>query len=370
MIVAGEPSGDAMAAPVLARLHVPAFGMGGPALRDAGLERLIDLAGVSAMGFGGVLARAPAIARAALCLLRAARRRRPRAALLVGYSEFNAWLGPRLRRLGIRVLWYSPPQIWAWRSGRGPALARACDRMALILPFEQALWRGLGADAHYVGHPALERPVERRDVARRRVGLTPYAEYVALLPGSRPAELTAHLEPMLDALALLRAERGALDGRVLLSPALPERSVRWAERMTQEKRASLLSGWAVESLAGFDIALAASGTVTLESTLAGVPPVIIYRTGRLAFALARRLLHVEWVGLPNIVLGERAFPELLQDAVTAEAIAREALRLLDARDRGAGYCQRVRDALDVADGSVPGGSPSARVARLLAPWLV
>lgn len=363
-----------MAAPVVSWLDVPAFGMGGAALRAAGLERLVDLSRVSAMGFGGVLARAPAIVRAGLCLLRAARTRRPRAALLVGYSEFNAWLGPRLRRLGVRVLWYSPPQIWAWRSARGPALRRACDRMALILPFEEPLWRALGADAHYVGHPALEHPPEPRAVVRERIGLTPFADCVAVLPGSRAAEVSAHLVPMLDAVLALRAERGALDARVILSPALPPRSARWAEKVAREMRVPLLSGWpAVEALPAFNVALASSGTVTLESALAGVPPVIVYRTGRAGAFFARRLLHVDSIGLPNVVLGERAFVELLQDAVTAEAMADEAGRLLDAGDKATLPCGRLRQALQTAPergpAPVPGVGPSARVARLLAPWL-
>ena len=374
LVVAGEPSGDAMAAPVVSRLGVPSFGMGGPALRDAGLERLVDLSRVSAMGFGGVLARAPAIVRAGLCLLRAARQRRPRAALLVGYSEFNAWLGPRLRRLGIRVLWFSPPQIWAWRSARGPALRRACDRMALILPFEEPLWRALGADAHYVGHPAMEHAPEPRAVVRERIGLTPWAECIAVLPGSRPAEVSAHLVPMLDAVLALREERGALDARVILAPALPPRSARWAAEVARAKGVPLLSGWpAAEALPAFNIALASSGTVTLESALAGVPPVIVYRTGKSGAFIARRLVSVESIGLPNIVLGERAFVELLQDAVTAEAMAHEARRLLDAGDQACVPCRRVREtlqaALELGPAPVPGDGPSARVARLLAPWL-
>ncbi len=357
-----------MAAPVVERLGTPAFGMGGPALAASGCECLVDQSNVSAMGFGSVLVRAPAIMRAALCLLRVARKRRPRAALLVGYSEFNAWLGPRLRRLGVRVLWYSPPQIWAWRSGRGPSLRRACDRLALILPFEQRLWRALGSDAHYVGHPALERRREAREVVREHVGLTPWAECIAVLPGSRPAEVSAHLEPMLDATNLLRAERGALDARVVLAPGLPGRTATWARRLASTKGVPVLSSSAPEVLPAFNVALAASGTVTLESALAGVPPVIVYRTGRLGAALARRLVGVESIGLPNIVLGERAFAELLQDAVTAEGIASAARLVLDAPEEPVSACGRVRQALE-GPVDVPGDSPSARVAHLLAPWL-
>jgi hypothetical protein len=157
LVVAGEGSGDAMAAPVVRQLGVPAFGLGGTALGAVGMELVSDLSRTAAMGVGAVLVRAPLLIDAGRRLLSEARRRKPRAALLVGFSEFNAWLGPRLRKLGMRVLWYSPPQIWAWRGGRADTLRDACDRMAVILPFEEELWRAHGADAHYVGHPSLER---------------------------------------------------------------------------------------------------------------------------------------------------------------------------------------------------------------------
>src|SRR5687767_2679958 len=144
-----------MAAPVVRRLSVPGFGLGGPRLRDAGVELVGDVSELAVLGIGETLRKAPAISRAAVRLLREIGRRRPRAALLAGYSEFNTWLGARLRARGTRVLWYGAPQVWAWRPGRAPNIRRACDRLAVVLPFEQALWRGLGADARYVGHPAL-----------------------------------------------------------------------------------------------------------------------------------------------------------------------------------------------------------------------
>jgi lipid-A-disaccharide synthase len=317
------------------------------------------------MGVGAVVARAPTIARAARQLLGEAKARRARAALLVGYSEFNAWLGQRLRRLGLRVLWYSPPQIWAWRAARGPALGRAADRMAVILPFEKALWRGHGVDAHWVGHPALDRVPTRGDLVRERLGLAPWAEYVAVLPGSRPHEVKRHLGPMLDAVALLRAERGALDARVIVAPSLGSELVESMARQSLERGVSLLESSAKNVLEAFDVALAASGTVTLECVSAEVPPVIGYRTGPVSELIARRLLDVDCIGLPNLVLGERAFPELVQAAFTAENLADAAGRVLDDRAAFVRTCRDVKATLD------PGTrAPSAeRVARLIDPWL-
>jgi lipid-A-disaccharide synthase len=364
LVSAGEGSGDVMAAPVLTHLGVPAFGLGGPALRSRGAELVTELSQIAVMGFGAVALKAPAIVAAARRLLKEAKRRRPSAALLVGYSEFHAWLGPRLRELGIPVLWYGPPQVWAWRPERASRLSKACDRMAVILPFEEQLWRDHGADAHFVGHPSLEAPVGERDAARERLGLTPYAEYVAVLPGSRSHEVRHHLRPMLEAIAILRAERGALDARVVVAPALEAGLAEHMSRAAVEAGLSVIESTAPPVLAAFDVALAASGSVTLECAVAGVPPVIAYRTGAVSELIARRLLRVENVGLPNLVLGRREFPELVQDALSAESLAEEAGRLLDERPRYVEQCRRVQVAL--VGGTL---SASARVAELLSKWL-
>jgi lipid-A-disaccharide synthase len=356
-----------MAAPVLRRLGVNAFGLGGPALASAGAELVVELAPIAAMGIGAVVWRAPAIAAAARRLLSQAKKRKPQAALLVGFSEFHAWLGPRLRALGVRVLWYGPPQIWAWRRGRGDGLRGACDRMAVVLSFEEELWRSHGVDAHFVGHPSLERPSISREAARLKLGLTPWAEYVAVLPGSRREEVERHLGPMLAAVALLRADRGALDARVVVAPALPARAISWVTARADEAGVGVLESTAPPVLPAFDAALAASGSVTLECAVAEVPPVIGYRVGPITEAIARRLLRVDAVGLPNVVLGEKVFPELLQRAFSPEGLCEQAGRILDARDMWVNKCREVRARLVPEDGAQK--SPSERVAQLMSPWL-
>lgn len=360
-----------MAAPVVRRLGVPAFGLGGAALADAGAELVCAASRTAAMGVGAVLLRVPTLLDAARRLLAETRRRRPRAALLVGFSEFNARLGPRLRRRGVRVLWYAPPQVWAWRPGRAGSLRHACDRMAVVLPFEQALWRSHGVDAHYVGHPALERPALSRDAVREHFYMTPYAEYVAVLPGSRSHEVRRHLPEMLAAVAALREERGALDARVVLAPVLGERSRTRARNLAQVAGVGVIETAAPEVLPAFDVALAASGSVTLECVVAGVPPVIGWRAGRVTEALARRLVRTAHVGLPNVVLGERAFPELLGPAFDADALADEACRMLDAKTEWLARCADVVGRLTApltAEGGAALG-PSERVARMIEPWL-
>jgi lipid-A-disaccharide synthase len=355
-----------MAAPVLARLAVSAAGIGGPALRAAGLEISTDLRRLSVMGIGDVVWQAPVVVEAARQLLSLARARRPRAALLVGYSEFNAFIGPRLRRLGTRVLWYGLPQIWAWRPGRAPAIARACDRMAVLLPFESDLWKRHGQDAVYVGHPALEHRPRAKAVLASQLGLT--SPSVALLPGSRFGELRRHLRPMLAAVEELRRQRAPLDARLILAPSLLETHKSWARQEAHRFGCAVSEDPAGPVLPAFDIAIASSGTVTLECAVAGVPPLIVYRLDWLSAALARRLVLIPSVGLPNIVLGEQVFPELLQEQVQPKTILRYAQILLDERTRLVNECERVKRALQPNDENLA-LPPSERVAALLTPWL-
>src|SRR5262249_7440141 len=149
-----EPSGDALAADVVARLGRPSFGLGGPRLARAGTDVLVDLRSFTSMGIAPVLLRAPRLLGASRALARAVRLHRPRAALLVEFSELNARLAPRLKHRGARVLWYAPPQVWAWRPGRAPGIAADVDRLAVLLPFETEAWRKAGGTVDYVGHPA------------------------------------------------------------------------------------------------------------------------------------------------------------------------------------------------------------------------
>jgi lipid-A-disaccharide synthase len=369
LVVAGEGSGDAMAAPVVRRLGVRGFGLGGARLRDAGVELVGDVSELAALGIGPSLRRAPAIARAAVRLLREIRRRRPRAALLAGYSEFNTWLGARLRAQGTRVLWYGAPQIWAWRPGRAPAIRRACDRLAVVLPFEQALWRGLGADARYVGHPALGDPAADRGALRARLGFGSEAQALAVLPGSREREVQRHLTPMLDAVDRLARERSRIEARLLLAPSLPPRVRRAAAAQAEGMGIPVLEAPEVRPLAAFDAALVASGTATLECALHGVPPLIVYRTGPLTGAVARCALRVPHIGLPNLLLGARVFPELYQEKVSGSELATSIAELLELRSSLLERCARLRELLVAPLAGDETAAPADRVARWIGPWL-
>jgi len=368
LVVAGEASGDRAAAAVVGHLpSVRAFGLGGPALASRGMELASDLRASTALGFGEAMARAWGVAQAWRSLGQAIREKRPRAALLVDYTEFNARLATNLRASRVPVVWYGAPQIWAWRSQRAASFRDRVDRMAVMLPFEEPLWRAAGVDAHYVGHPAMEIPMLGRDAARGTLGMTPYADAVAILPGSRPHEVRRLLEPMLDAYERVRSDRASVDARVLVASSLDHATRAWMVAACAARHVSLFDvdphTGALGVLGGFQASLCASGTASLEAVLAHAIPVVAYRVGLTTEVAARALLSTPHIALPNVLLGRKAFPELLQRDATASRIATALADVLDRRDEFVTSCHEVETVLGQAR------SPSTAVARLLAPML-
>jgi lipid-A-disaccharide synthase len=370
LVVAGEASGDRAAATVLAQLpNVRAFGFGGAALASVDVELLADLRNTTALGFSEVALRAYEVARAFAVLHHACKRRRPRAALLVNYTEFNTRLAHLLWARGTRVLWYGAPQIWAWRSQRAKSLRRHVDRMAVMLPFEESLWRIVGVDAHYVGHPALETPLEDGKVVRERLGMTSQAWTAAILPGSRPHEVRTLLLPMLDAYERVRKDYASVDARLILAPSLGPDVQAWARTMAQKFQVEVLCADAYAGigplLPAFDAALCASGTASLECALARVVPVVCYRVGWATELGARALLKTPYVALPNILLGRMAFPELLQRRATATLMAEELARTFEQRASLLSACAEVETVLTVSGHR----NASRTVASMIEPWL-
>jgi lipid-A-disaccharide synthase len=345
-VIAGEPSGDRTLAAIVRALQRPAFGIGGDALAAAGVELVAHARDLSAMGTVEVLRRAPRIAMALRELFGAIDRRQPQLALLASWSTANGRLAPLLRRRGIKVVWVSPPEIWAWRASRAPRLARAADRLIVTLPFEEQLWRAHGADAHYVGHPVM---------ATRPSALNLPRPALAILPGSRESEIRRLLPRMIAAARLL-----TIEARVIVAPSLAPSLVSFIERFDVATVAAGEHG-AAPLLPSFDVALVASGTASLECAAMGTPPVVAYATHAATMALARRLVRTPHIALPNVLLGRRAFRELVQDEATPSSLARAVEQTLnDAACREA--CAEVRTLL--------GNSPFAERAAALASQLV
>lgn len=357
-MLAGEASGDTYGGALAAELRrrMPGLrlvGTGGPRMEAAGVELLARIDRLSVMGFAEVLPRLP-------WLLRLERRLRGLLGEVdlvvpIDYPGLNLRVARAARARGVPVLYYVAPQVWAWKPERARTLAACADRVAVILPFEREILEPYGVRAAFVGHPLLDRAdaVVDRAAFSARWGLDPGRPLLALLPGSRAQELERHLDLFAAAADLVTAARPEVLPVVGRAPGLPsELYRRIALPVVDDVRGLLAHARA---------ALLKSGTVTLEAALEGTPGVVAYRTSPLTWALARRLVGVEHVALPNLVLNERVYPELLQDAVTPATLATALGPLLDLESPGRTAqleaLARVRPAL-----GAPGAT--ARVADL------
>lgn len=356
LVVAGEPSGDrALAAVVRAvarHRSVESFGFGGDALEAEGARLVAHVRDVSGLGLFELAGRAPTIARALMRLSSAVKETRPDVAVLASWSAGNARIGARLRRMRVPVVWVSPPEVWAWREDRARRLATCADRFAVTLPFEEALWRAAGADATYVGHPALDAiATGTREAARARLGFAADARAIAIMPGSRPAEIARLAEPFVRSLPILFPQMPSVVARLVEAPSLPESARAQLRSLSTSSGIPLLEApadGAVSLLPAFDAALVASGTASLECALSSVPPVIAYRMHPLTMAIARRVVRTPHIALPNVVLSRAghaaAFAELVQDEVTPERLATALLATLTDHE-GLRACASFRAAM-------------------------
>jgi lipid-A-disaccharide synthase len=314
---AGEPSGDALGARLAGALRAAApgarlEGMGGPRMGTAGVEILHPAGGLAASGLVEAAGSLPAHLR----LLREVRRRfrqhRYDLAVFIDYPGFHLAAARAARDAGVPVLLYVAPQLWAWGGWRAGRLRGSVDRLAVILPFEEAFFRARGIEARFVGHPLLDEPARSRGEARAELGLAPEARVLALFPGSRPAEVRRLWPVFREAAIRLRREMPDL---VVVAAGLPS--------ATYPRDDGVLFRWGAGPVvaAAADAALCKSGTTSLEAALAGTPHVVAYRTHPVTWAAARRLVRVPWVSLVNLLSGEAVVPELLQGAATARGLA-------------------------------------------------
>ncbi len=366
LIVAGEASGDAHAARLVRGLRslgpCRVRGVAGPAMIAEGVEGVLPTETLAVVGFTGVVARLPRLWSAFRRLLAEARRFRPRAAVLVDAPGFNFRIGPALKRLGIPIFYYIAPQVWAWHPERAAQMRRWVDRLAVVFPFEESLFRDAGVEAHFVGHPLLEALEPEVDAAtfRAELGLPAAGgRILGLMAGSRRQELRAHAPVMLEAARLLSRGRPDLVVALAMAPGLGRDDLPALGGDNRQVRVLFERTHALQAYA--DGCVVASGTATLETALFGTPEVIVYRTGWLNYAIARRLVRLRHIGLPNIVCGEAVAPERIQGDCTPAGIAGVVAPWLDdpaARRAQHDRLREVRERL-----GTPGAS--ARAAALL-----
>jgi lipid-A-disaccharide synthase len=314
------------------RARVPGVrvrGIGGPRLRANGMDTLIDATTLSTMGLVEARERLGAVWRAYRAMRRIVRDDKPDLVILIDFAEFNLALAGVAHRHGVPVLYYISPQVWAWRRGRVRKIARRVSRLAVVFPFEVPLYAGSGVQADFVGHPLLDRvhATRDRDATFAAHGLDPAKRLVALLPGSRTKEMQLLLPLMAEAAKRLVA-RGDCQCVLALADTLSQADIAVSMRGT-DLPVSVVSGDTYNLVHASDAVIVASGTATLETALLERPMVIVYRTAPLTFALARRLVSVPFIGMPNLIAGRAVVPELLQDAATPDRMMAEVERYLD-----------------------------------------
>jgi len=334
MISVGEASGDLHGASIATELkkikpNIKMFGMGGKAMQKAGVELSHDFADLDVMGFVEVIKNLPRFFRLRDELVEVMKKEKPDLLLIIDYPDFNMRLAKYAKKLNIPVISYIPPSAWAWRKGRAKSVAKLVDKIASIFPFEAEVYRAAGAEVTFVGHPLLDivKPSMTKEAAYQFFAAEAGEPIILLMPGSRKQEITSLLPIMLESAEKILQENphcqfflpvASTISREMLQSILKNHKVK--VHLTSENIYDLMN------IA--DTAIAASGTVTLEAAILGLPVVVVYKMSAITYFIGRLLVKIPNISLPNIVMEERMIPELLQDEVKAENIAKEAMRLL------------------------------------------
>jgi lipid-A-disaccharide synthase len=369
-ISAGEASGElygALLASALSRNTAPKgetteWGMGGPRMAAAGVEIVVRSEDMAVMGFTEIVRHLPRIYREFRKLKQAIRARRPTVAVLIDFPEIHFRLAKEFHRLGIPVIYFVSPQLWAWKQHRIRLVRKFVQRMLVIFPFEQAFYRERGVEAEFVGHPLADLPppaITREQFAAEN-GLDPARRWIGLLPGSRLKEIEANLPEMLKAarsLPTLESGRGDPEGSyeflIPLAPTLDAAQRKVVLHMVEKLGGGLpvrLVRDARAALFHARASVVASGTATVEAALIGNPFVVVYRVSRLTYAIARRLVKVPHVAMANLIAGKRVVPELIQHDFTAANIVQHLRQLLPdgpARESMMKELGGIREALQV-----------------------
>jgi len=365
MISCGEVSGDLYSGALAEELQAQApgielFGLGGARLSAAGAMLVGDFRGLAVTGLTEavrVLPRSYAMYRR---LVAAARERKPDVCVLIDFPDFNFWLMATMRRLGVPVVYYVSPQLWAWRPGRMQTMSRSVDKVLVIFPFEAPLYEQAGIPVQHVGHPLVDlaRATRTREALLGELGLAPDRLTVALLPGSRPNEVRRIVPGLAGAVPLIRSRVPDVQFLVAGAPGLSPDAFAPLTR----NGAVLVLDSADDVLAASDVVVTASGTATVQAALHGRPMVVVYRVSPLTYRLGKSFLNVDTFAMPNLVAGRRIVPELIQDGFTPDRVAEETVGLLTDGRRRAEVSEaltRVREQL-----GAPGASARAAAAIL------
>jgi lipid-A-disaccharide synthase len=340
LVSAGEASGDRYAALLVEELRhrqpdLQFFGCAGARLRDAGVEPVVRGESLSVVGLVEVIHHIPRIYKEFRKLVAAAKMRRPDLAILTDSPDFHFRVAAKLKAAGVPVAYLVAPQVWAWRQGRTKVMRRIIDRLLCIFPFEEEFFRARGVPAVYIGHPLAGRvrPSLAKSEFFRKHSLPHNRPLIAILPGSRQGESARHLPVLMEVASRLEREADAtciLPASATTGVEFFRQRIAALQSLTPVKASvKVIDGESWDAMAHCDVALAASGTVTVEGALLGAPMVTYYRVNALSWLLGRRLVKVPFLSMVNLIAGRMIVKEYMQDEMTADNLTREARRLLD-----------------------------------------
>lgn len=363
VLVAGEASGDQHGARLARELtalvpDIAISGIGGPKMEAAGVELLHRSEDLALVGVAEVLPKLRVILGAIRGMKRHMKRTKPDLIILVDFPDFNFRVGKAAKKLGLKVLYYISPQVWAWRPKRAQQMASFVNHLACVFPFEPQFFRNHAPQlpVSFVGHPLLDIPPQEWD---EPLPVPQEAELVGLLPGSRMSEISRLLPLLLATAKRMQEQRPGMHFVLPLAPGLRRGQVEPYLKGTP-RGLTVLAGRARQVMEQARLVLVASGTATLQTALAGTPGVVVYKTGGFNYLVARSLIKVEYIAMPNLIAGRELMPELIQGEATPEKVAAEALSLLDDERRR----ERVIQGLNEVRAKLGGPGASRRVAEL------
>lgn len=299
-------------------------------MREAGVEAVVEAESLSVVGLLEVVEHIPRIYGEFRNLVRAARERRPAAAVLTDSPDFHLRLAPKLKSLGVKVFYLVAPQAWAWREGRVKTLQRNVAELHCIFPFEEKFFAQRGVETRYIGHPLARTAAPRASRVEflAKFDIPEDRPLITICPGSRRSEIGRHLAPLADAIRRVKRIRECTF--TVAAPTDSERKLGagFYDRFAAETGARVIEGWTWDAMAHADVTLAASGTVTVEAALLGAPMVTFYKVTPATWWMGKALVRVPYYSMVNLMAERRLAPELMQDEMTGERLAVEALRLL------------------------------------------
>ncbi|MDM8554501.1 lipid-A-disaccharide synthase [Desulfococcaceae bacterium HSG7] len=369
MIIAGETSGDMHGAKVvramrLKKRHLFFCGIGGPSLEAAGVRILAESSTLSVVGITEIFSKARHLLNTLSRTKNLLKALRPDLLILIDFPDFNLNVAKTAKRLGIKVLYYISPQIWAWRSGRVKQIKKRVDHIAVILPFEAQFYHKHRVPVTFVGHPladALPLKREIRNFKSQRQLLESSKPVIGILPGSRDHEVSEHLPVMLASAQILAKRNSDLHFVISVAPSVNKQQVQTALSESEgEAEFEIADSSIGEILDECTLVIAVSGTVTLDAAMSGIPMVIIYKVSSLSYWVGRMLIKVPYIGLVNLIACKALVPELIQNSVTANNIANEVYFMLN----NPNALERLRNDLLELRAFLGGSGASFRVAEI------